>query len=53
MDLSIDKLANVAGALVTVALVTVIVSNRYTANVLRAIGDSFTGALLAAQGKRP
>lgn len=41
----------VLGALVTVALVTTIVANKESANVARAFGDSFSGALRAAQGK--
>lgn len=41
----------VASALVTVALVTTIVSHPESAKVVKAIGDGFSGALRAAQGK--
>jgi len=47
-----DKLASVAGAIVTVALVTTIVANPGSAGVIRAVGDAFSGSLRAAMGKR-
>lgn len=40
-----------AGAIVTVALATTIVSSPQTASVFKAIGDSFSGAVSAAMGK--
>lgn len=49
--MGLDGIFKVAGAIVTVALVTTVVSHRESANVLRAIGDSFSGALRAAQGR--
>lgn len=42
---------NVLGAIVTVALVTTVVSNPSSAQVIRAFGDAFSGSLRAAQGK--
>lgn len=39
------------GAIVTVALVTTIVTNEESRRVVRAMGDAFTGALSAAQGR--
>lgn len=46
-----DKIFNLAGAIVTVALVTTIVSRSNSANVIRAMGDAFSGSLRAAMGK--
>lgn len=46
-----DKIANVLGAIVTVALVTTIVSHPESASVIRAFGDSFAGSLRAAMGR--
>lgn len=47
-----DKLFNVLGAIVTVALVTTIVSRPQSARVIRAMGDAFAGSIRAALGKR-
>lgn len=46
-----EKIFNVAGAIVTVALVTTIVSHGNSANVIRSLGSAFTGAIRAATGK--
>jgi len=46
-----DKIANILGAIVTVALVTTVVSRPASASIIRAIGDSFSGSLRAAQGR--
>lgn len=46
-----DKLTNIAGAIVTVALVTTIVSRPTSAAVIRAMGDAFSGSIKAALGK--
>lgn len=48
-----DKIFNIAGAIVTVALVTTIVSNKESANVIKAIGSSFSATILSAMGKNP
>lgn len=45
------ELADIAGAIVVVALVTTLVSHKETANVFRAGGHAFSESLLAAQGK--
>jgi len=47
-----DRLFNVLGAIVTVALVTTIVSRPQSARVIRAMGDAFAGSIRAALGKR-
>lgn len=47
-----DKLFNVLGAIVTVALVTTIVSRPQSARVIRAMGDAFAGSIRAALGRR-
>lgn len=46
-----NTLINVAGAIVTVALVTTIVSNANSAQVIRAFGDAFSGSIKAAMNK--
>lgn len=48
-----DKALSIGSAIVTVALVTTIVSNKHSAQVIRAIGDMFTGSIRAAMGHRP
>lgn len=47
-----DRLFNVLGAIVTVALVTTIVSRPQSARVIRAMGDAFAGSIRAALGRR-
>lgn len=49
--MSFDGLFNVAGAIVTVALVTTIVSRSTSAGVIKAMGDAFAGSIRAALGK--
>lgn len=46
-----DRLFNVLGAIVTVALVTAIVSKPTSATVIRSMGDAFSGSIRAALGK--
>lgn len=46
-----DKMFNVVGSIVTVALVTTIVSRPTSATVIRAMGDAFSGSIRAALGK--
>jgi len=46
-----DKLFNILGAIVTVALVTTVVSRTSSATVIRAFGEAFSGSLRAAQGR--
>jgi len=46
-----DRLFNVMGAIVTVALVTAIVSQPSSAAVIRAMGQAFAGSISAALGK--
>lgn len=45
-----DRIANVAAAIITVALVTTVVSRAESANVIRAMGDAFGGSIRAAMG---
>lgn len=47
-----DRLFNVLGAIVTVALVTTIVSRPQSARVIRAMGDAFANSIGAALGRR-
>jgi hypothetical protein len=46
-----DRVANIMGAIVTVALVTTIVSRPTSATVIRALGDAFSGSIRASLGK--
>lgn len=45
-----DRIANIFGGIITVALVTTIVSRPTTAGVIRAVGDSFSSSIRAAMG---
>lgn len=47
-----DKIVDVMGMIVGVALVTTIVAHPNTANVVKAFGSSFSSSILAAQGIR-
>lgn len=42
---------NVLGAIVTVALVTTVVSDANSANVINALGGAFSGSIRAAMGR--
>lgn len=44
-----DKVFNLLGAIVTVALVAVVVSSPNLAGIIRAFGDAFSGSIDAAQ----
>lgn len=46
-----DKVFNILGAIVTVALVTAIVSQSNSAAVIKQLGDAFSGSISAALGK--
>lgn len=46
-----DRLFNVLGAIVTVALVTTIVSRPTSAQVIRSMGEAFSGSIRAALGR--
>lgn len=48
--MKVNDFWGVLGGFLTIALVTTIVSNPNSASVAKAFGDSFTGALRAAQG---
>lgn len=44
-----DKVFNVMGAIVTVALVAVVVSSPQLAGIIRALGSAFASSINAAQ----
>lgn len=46
-----ERIFNVAGAIVTVALVTTLVTSPQTSAIIRAIGSAFTGSIRAAMGR--
>lgn len=46
-----DKALSIGSAIVTVALVTVIVSHPQSAKVITSVGNAFSGALRAAMGR--
>lgn len=48
--MNLDKALSIGSAIVTVALVTTIVSHPQSAQVIRAVGDAFSGSLRAAMG---
>jgi hypothetical protein len=45
------NLQDIALAVVGVATITALFNNPYTANIVKAIGDQFRNAILAALGK--
>ena len=48
-----ERVLNIAGSIVTLAMVTVVVTNGgQSANVIRAVGDLFTNSLGTAMGRR-
>lgn len=47
-----DRLFNLLGSIVVVALVTVVVTNRNSARIIAATGGAFSNSLRAAQGRR-
>lgn len=49
--MNVDKLFNLAGAIVGVAAITTIVAHPQSAQVIRSVGDSFSATLRAAMGK--
>lgn len=49
--MNLDKLFNVASAIVAVAMVTTIVSHANSAKVINAMGDAFSKSIRAALGK--
>jgi hypothetical protein len=44
------QVANIASAIVFVALISVLVKNKNTASVIQAFGNIFTGSLKIAEG---
>lgn len=50
--MTLDKIANILGAIVTVALVATVLQNGSSAaSVITALGDSFSHSIAAAQGR--
>ncbi len=49
--MSMDGVLNVAGAIVTLAVVTMVVTGKNTSQVIRAIGDTFSDSIRAASGR--
>jgi hypothetical protein len=45
-----DKVVDILGALVGVAMVTTLVAHPNTANVVKSFGSAFSSSILAAQG---
>lgn len=46
-----DQVFNVAGAIVTVALTTAVMTDPNSAAVIKGLGDAFAGSIRAALGK--
>lgn len=49
--MSVGKIIDIFGAVVTVALAFVLVSSTQTAAIIKAWGDAFSGSLRASMGK--
>lgn len=49
--MSFDKVFNIAGLIVGAAIVTILVSHKETANVIKALGNAFSGSIKVAQGR--
>ena len=49
--MTVDRVFNVLGAIVAVALVTTLVAHKNTAQVVGSVGNAFSGSLRAAMGK--
>jgi hypothetical protein len=45
-----DKIVDVMGMIVGVAMVTTLVAHQNTANVVKSFGSAFSSSILAAQG---
>lgn len=48
---SLDQVANIALAIVTLATVTVVLSSRNTAAIIRETGRAFSGSVKVAMGR--
>jgi len=49
--MQIGRIADIIGAIVVVAGITVVVSSKNTAEDIKAFGSAFSGSLSAAMGK--
>lgn len=49
--MQVNSFMGLLGAVVTVALVTTVVSNKNSASIIKSAGSAFSSTLLAAQGK--
>jgi hypothetical protein len=49
--MNLDRVFNIAGSIVVVALVTVIVTSKNSAHIISATGGAFTNSLRAAMGR--
>ncbi len=46
-----NQIANIAGSIVVVAMITAVVSRKNSAAVIRSFGNAFSGAIRASLGK--
>lgn len=46
-----DRIANILGAIVTLAIITTIVSRRNSARVINSAGNAFSRSIRAAMGR--
>ena len=49
--MNLDGIFNIAGAIVTLAVVTVVVTSPRTSSVIRSVGDTFADSIRAASGR--
>lgn len=46
-----NQITDLAAAIVTLAIITTLVSNKETADIVNAVGKAFSGSLRAAMGR--
>ncbi len=49
--MNLDGIFNIAGAIVTLAVVTVVVTSLNTSKVIRSVGRTFSDSIRAASGR--
>jgi hypothetical protein len=49
--MNLDRVFNILGLIVVVALVTTLVAHKNTSDVVKAFGSAFSGSLRAAMGR--
>jgi hypothetical protein len=50
--MNLDRIANIAGSIVVLGMVTVVVASPNSAKIVGSVGAAFSNALRAAMGRR-